>query len=236
MYIIFGGSRGIGSALAASLKSQGHSVLITARGQDPLEARARELDCRWQVCDARSFAEVEAVLGAHPETSGVACCAGGILLKPAHLTSEDELLQLWEQNLKAAFSVVRAAGKKLSSGSVVLFSSAAARIGLPNHEAVAACKGAVEALVRSAAATYCGRGLRFNAIAPGLVRTSLSERIVSRPAALEASAAMHPLGRIGEPEEVAELARWLISPESSWVTGQVLGMDGGLSSVKGKSS
>lgn len=232
MVLIFGGSRGIGAALSAKLRAQGQRVLITARGEEELAAYAREIDCEWQVCDARNFSEVEALVSRYPETVGCACCAGGILLKPAHLTSEDELLHMWEQNLKSAFAVVRAAGKKLTQGSVVLFSSAAARLGLANHEAVAASKGAVEALVRSAAASYCGRGLRFNAIAPGLVRTSLSARIVSRPAALQASAAMHPLGRIGEPEEVAELARWLLSPESSWVTGQIFAMDGGLSSVK----
>lgn len=232
MYIIFGGSRGIGAALSTKLRNQGHPVLITARGEEELAAHARAIECQWQVCDARNFAQVEEVLSQHPETIGCVCCAGGILLKPAHLTSEDELEHLWGQNLKSAFAVVRAAGKMMRSGSVVLFSSAAARIGLPNHEAVAACKGAVEALVRSAAASYCGRGLRFNAVAPGLVRTSLSARIVSRPAALQASAAMHPLGRIGEPEEVAELASWLLSPESSWVTGQIFAMDGGLSSLK----
>lgn len=232
MYIVFGGSRGIGAALAARLRSEGHSVLIAARGEAELEARASELGCEWQVCDARSFAEVEELVSRYPEARGLACCAGAILLKPAHLTSEDELSGLWEQNLKSSFSVVRAAGKRLRDASVVLFSSAAAAIGLPSHEAVAASKGAVEALVRSAAATYCSKGLRFNAIAPGLVRTSLSARIVERPAALEASAALHPLGRIGEPEEIAEMAYYLISSRSGWVTGQVFSVDGGLSRVR----
>ena len=232
MYLILGGSRGIGAALAAKLRGQGERVVIAARGKSDLEACAAELDCDWQVCDARSFEEVERLLAGYSELKGVACCAGSILLKPAHLTSESELAQLWEQNLKSAFAVVRASGKKLRSASVLLFSSAAARLGLPNHEAIAACKGAVEALVRSAAATYCARELRFNAIAPGLVRTSLSAPIINRPAALEASAALHPLGRIGEADEVAELGRWLLSPDSSWVTGQVFGLDGGLSSLK----
>ncbi|MBS2034591.1 SDR family oxidoreductase [bacterium] len=232
MYLVIGGSRGIGAALAAKLRERGERVVIAARGIDDLQACAQELGCEWEACDARSFEDVDKLVGGYPELSGVACCAGGILLKPAHLTSEPELVQMWEQNLKSAFAVVRSAGKRLRSASVVLFSSAAARIGLPNHEAVAACKSAVEGLVRSASATYCSRGLRFNAVAPGLVRTSLSAQLISRPAALEASAAMHPLGRIGEAGEVAELARWLLSPESSWVTGQIFACDGGLSSLK----
>lgn len=234
MFLIFGGSRGIGAALAARIRSDGHPVVLLARGETELLTTAQELQCQAEVCDARDFGQVEKIFSKYSGVQGAVCCAGSILLKPAHLTSEDEFEAAWAQNAKSAFAVVRAAGKKMTAGSVVLFSSAAAQVGLANHEAIAACKGAVEGLVRSAAATYCSKGLRFNAIAPGLVRTSLAERLVSRPVALEASAALHPLGRIGEPAEIAELARWLLSPESGWVTGQVFGMDGGLSKIRSK--
>ena len=119
-------------------------------------------------------------------------------------------------------------------GSVVLLSTAAARHGLANHEAIAAAKAGLVGLALSAAATYGPRGLRVNCVAPGLVRTPLTERITSNEASLKASVAMHSLGRIGEPEEVASAIAWLLDPEQSWVTGQVLGVDGGLGSVRAR--
>ena len=118
-------------------------------------------------------------------------------------------------------------------GSVVLMSSAAASIGLANHEAIAACKAGVEGLVRSAAMTYAAKQIRVNAIAPGLVQTALTERIWSNPRSAEVSMAMHPLGRFGTPEDVARAVLWLASPLQSWVTGQTIGVDGGLGRLKG---
>ena len=106
-------------------------------------------------------------------------------------------------------------------------------MGLPNHDAIAAAKGGVSALARSSAATYASRGLRVNAIAPGLVDTPLAARLTANPKSLEASRAMHPLGRIGTVDDIAAAACWLLDPATSWVTGQVLSVDGGLSTVRG---
>jgi NAD(P)-dependent dehydrogenase (short-subunit alcohol dehydrogenase family) len=117
---------------------------------------------------------------------------------------------------------------------VVLFSSGAAEVGLPNHEAIAASKAAVEGLTRSAAATYAARGLRINAIAPGLVRTNLASKLTSSPQALQASTALHAAGRIGEPDEVARMAAFVLDPSNSWITGSVLRVDGGLSRVRAR--
>jgi NAD(P)-dependent dehydrogenase (short-subunit alcohol dehydrogenase family) len=117
-------------------------------------------------------------------------------------------------------------------GSIVLVSSAAARVGLANHEAIAAAKAGVIGLALSAAATYAPRGIRVNCVAPGLVRTPLTSRITENEAALKGSLAMHALGRIGEASDVASAMEWLLDPAQAWVTGQVIGVDGGLASLR----
>lgn len=234
MVIVIGGAGGIGKEITRLLREQGRDVLIAGRTKESLAQVASELDCAYQQCDACDFGAVEGLLKSQTCLKGVVNCAGSILLKPAHLSSESDYEETLDANLKTAYAVVRAAGKCMKEGSVVLFSSAAARHGLPNHELIAAAKGAVEGLVRSAAATYAPKNLRFNAIAPGLVETPLAHRLTSRPAAREASVAQHPLRRLGNPAEVASLACWLLSEQGSWVTGQVYGMDGGLATVKGR--
>jgi NAD(P)-dependent dehydrogenase (short-subunit alcohol dehydrogenase family) len=119
-------------------------------------------------------------------------------------------------------------------GSVVLLSSAAARLGIANHEAIAAAKAGVLGLVLSAAASYASRAIRVNAVAPGLVRTPLTAPLTMDETALKRSTALHPLGRIGEPDEVASAIEWLLDPGQAWVTGQVIGVDGGLATVRSR--
>jgi NAD(P)-dependent dehydrogenase (short-subunit alcohol dehydrogenase family) len=123
---------------------------------------------------------------------------------------------------------------RAEGGSIVLLASAAAEVGLVNHEAIAAAKAGVIGLGRAAAATYARQGIRVNVVAPGLVDTPLSASILSNELARQASVDMHPLGRIGTAEDVASAIDWLLSREASWVTGQVLGVDGGLASVRGR--
>jgi NAD(P)-dependent dehydrogenase (short-subunit alcohol dehydrogenase family) len=185
------------------------------------------------VLDAADFEAMTVVFSQYPGITAAVNLAGSILLKPAHATSSDEFEATVAINLRTSFSLVRAAGQAMraSGGSVVLMSTCAASMGMPNHEAIAAAKAGVEGLTRAAAATYASVGLRFNAIAPGLVETPLAERITGSEASLKASIAMHPLGRIGAPDEIARAIAFLLDPESSWITGQVLGVDGGLARV-----
>ena len=167
---------------------------------------------------------------------GAAPWTGSLLLKPAHRTSDDEYRQTMAANLDAAFAVVRGATKAMlrTGGSIVLVSSAAGRLGLANHEAIAAAKAGIEGLARAAAASGAARGIRVNAVAPGLTRTPLTEALLGAPASEAASIAMHALGRLGEPEDVARAIAWLLDPGQEWITGQVLGVDGGLSSVRAR--
>jgi 3-oxoacyl-[acyl-carrier protein] reductase len=113
----------------------------------------------------------------------------------------------------------------------VLVSTAATRVGLANHEAIAAAKGGIEGLVRAAAATYASAGIRINAIAPGLVKTPMTQRLWEDPQIAQASVQMHALGRLGEPGDIARAIAFLVDPANSWITGQVLGVDGGLGSI-----
>jgi NAD(P)-dependent dehydrogenase (short-subunit alcohol dehydrogenase family) len=167
---------------------------------------------------------------------GIVNCAGSLLLKPAHLTSGADWQATLAANLTSAFGCVRAAGRllKTDGGSVVLLSSAAARIGLANHEAIAAAKAGVIGLALSAAATYARQRIRFNVVAPGLVRTPLTRGLVASELAEKASVGMHPLGRLGEPEDVARAIVFLLDPAQGWITGQVLGVDGGLADLKSR--
>lgn len=241
-FVILGAAGGIGSAIARSLAADGARLVLAGHRPEALDALAAGLrehgaEVEAAAVEASDFAAVEAlVAGAaqrHGRVAGIVNAVGSILLKPAHMTSEADLADTLRQNVQTAFAAVRAAGKVMTDGgSVLLFASSASEVGLPNHEAIAAAKAAVGGLARSAAATYAGRKLRVNALAPGLVETPLAARITGNAKSLEVSVAMHPAGRIGRPEDVVPAARWLLDPASDWVTGQVIPIDGGMSRVR----
>ncbi|MCU0705213.1 MAG: SDR family oxidoreductase [Fimbriiglobus sp.] len=246
-YVIVGAAGGIGSVVCRRLAKSGARILLVGRTADKLQSLAEELqslDPAGQfipfAADATKSAEVDAAFAKAVELfgtlSGAANLVGSILLKPAHLTTDAELEDTLSLNTRSAFYTVRAAAKAMmnTGGSVVLASTVAATIGLTNHEAIATAKGAVNGLVLSAAATYAPRNIRVNAVAPGLVKTPLAAKITGNELALKASTAMHPLGRVGEPDDVAACVAWLLDPNTTWVTGQVIGIDGGLGKVKAK--
>lgn len=237
VYLVLGASGGIGANLSRTLASRGGQLVLAARDSDRLRNLAAELSATAYPLDATRISDVDSCLAQvvekHGRVDGVVNCVGSLLLKPAHATTEDEWLTALNLNLTSAFATVRAAAKVMpQGGSVVLMSSVAARVGLANHEAIAAAKAGVIGLTLSAAATYASRRLRVNCVAPGLVRTPLTERLTSSEVALRASTAMHPLGRIGEPDDIAQVIAWLLGPDSSWITGQVISVDGGMSTVR----
>jgi NAD(P)-dependent dehydrogenase (short-subunit alcohol dehydrogenase family) len=235
-FVIIGAAGGIGSALARRLKKGGAGLILVGRSMERLAPLGEELSAETRSIDATNATELErAVLECGP-IHGIVNCAGSLLLKPAHLTTETEWRQTIESNLTTAYATVRAGAKALMSGggSIVLCATAAARTGLANHEAIAAAKGGVIGLTLSAAATYAGRNIRVNCVAPGLTDTPLAARITSNEAALKASTSMHALGRIGRADDVASGIAWLLDPENSWVTGQVIGIDGGLGSIRAR--
>jgi len=235
---LIGASGGIGSVLARRLVAGGYAVVLAGRRAEPLRELAKGLGSTFIPVDACSFEALDNALNealqVHGRLDGIVNCAGSLLLKPAHQTTQVEWRETVTANLDTAFATVRAGARAMlkSGGSIVLMSSAAGRIGLPNHEAIAAAKAGVVGLALSAAATYAARGVRVNVVAPGLTRTPLTADLLRSPAAAAASLSMHPLGRLGEPEDVASAIQWLLAPAQSWITGQVLGVDGGLSTLR----
>lgn len=239
--LILGATGGIGSALARQLHAEGCRLTLAARDADRLAALGAELAAETLPLDATDAAAVEqavsGIVERHGRLDAAANCVGSILLKPAHLTTPEEFSRTLALNLGTAFNLVRAATRAMSrqgGGAIALVSSVAAQRGLVSHEAIAAAKAGVEALARSAAASYARQGVRVNCVAPGLVRTPLTAALTGNEATLKTSTALHPLGRIGEPAEVASALAWLLHPAQGWITGQVLGVDGGLAHVQAR--
>ena len=234
---ILGATGTIGAALSRRLVRQGHPLVLVGRDTEKLSRLSQELGQPYVEVDISNSQNLEQMLQdageAHDGFHALVNCIGSILLKPAHTTTDDDFRRVVETNLFSAFATVRVGAKLLRErgGTIILFASAAAEIGIPNHEAIAAAKAGVIGLARSAAATYANYNIRVNVVSPGLIRTEMTRRIWENAASATASAQMHALGRLGEPEQVASLAAWLLDSENDWITGQVIGIDGGLGHV-----
>lgn len=179
------------------------------------------------------IAELDSLPDIDEEFDGLVYSPGTINLKPFRSLKDDDFRYDMEINLIGAVRVISKYLKNLlksGNASVVLFSSVAATHGMPYHASIASAKAAVEGLTRSLAAEFAGK-IRFNAIAPSLTDTPLAGRLLRTDSQKESSAMMHPMKRTGRPEDIASAARFLLSDESSWITGQVLGVDGGLSTL-----
>ena len=229
--LIIGAAGGIGTILVDDLVDLSFNLLLGYRSNKPVIKSAES-----QLVDAENFQSVHDFVQHGKDKFGkvdaIVNLVGNLILKPAHLCNEDEFDQTINKNLKSSFAVVKAAGSMLEDCSIVLLSTAATKIGLANHELISSAKSGVEGLVKSASKTYARKKIRFNSVAPGLVATPLSSKIVNNPIALKASEKMHALGRIGEPEDISRMIQFLINPQNNWITGQNFVVDGGLSSTK----
>ena len=226
--LIIGGTSGIGAELVRQLEAENASVITASRQATANHSGNHIL---WDATDATS--DLSASL---PEKlDGLVYCPGSINLRPFARISDAEFLNDFEINVMGAIRAIRQsinALKRSGEASVVLYSTVAASQGMNFHASVATSKRALEGLSLSLAAEYANSNIRFNVIAPSLTDTPLAAALLSSPEKIEASNKRHPLGRIGQADDIAGATLFLLSEVSSWMTGQVLAVDGGLSSIK----
>lgn len=235
--VIIGATGGVGSALAARLSGQGVALHLVARNGTALAAIAERFGASHQVADCTDDAALTAaVAAAGPRIAGVAYCVGSIVMKPLKRASVEDFASTYALNVIGAARAVAAAeaGLRACEGSVVLFSSVAARAGFPNHAVIGAAKAAVEGLCVALAAELAP--VRVNCIAPSLTRSKMAAGMTGNDAMARALAAQHPVSRLGEPADGAALAAFLLSPDAGWITGQVIGVDGGRATLRTRTS
>ncbi|MDN3584635.1 SDR family NAD(P)-dependent oxidoreductase [Mucilaginibacter flavus] len=228
--VVAGGSSGIGLSLVKLLSNQKAQVYVISRtGSDewPHSVKHLALDIN---------GNPDALAGFLPDqVHGVVYSIGSINLKPFNRLTEDDFLNDYRINVVGAVKVIQQSLKQLKNAgeaSIVLISSVAAKSGMPYHASISAAKSGLEGLALSLAAELAAQHIRVNVIAPSLTDTPMAQNLLSTPEKREASAKRHPLGKFGLPDDISQAAAFLLSDESGWMTGQVIGIDGGLGKLK----
>lgn len=232
--IIMGAGGATGQALSKILADQGRNLFLTARNENDFP----DIDAQTAICDVSDENQVSSAIANADDGDGfdgLAYCIGSINLKPLKGAKEEDYLNAYNLNVLGAIRALKAAekGLKKAGGSVVLFSTIAVQQGFNNHTIISTAKGAIEGLTRSLAAEWAPK-VRVNAIAPSLSDTKMASSILSSDQMREAVAGMHPIPRLGEGQDLASMAAFLLSEQSAWITGQILSVDGGRSRVRVK--
>ncbi len=225
--VVVGGTKGIGKNIADLLKESNLFVLARTidEGSDISDAHFIKADVTQPTIDLSMLPEV---------IDGLVYCPGSINLKPFHRLTDQDFVDDWNINFMGAVRIIRQLLpnlKKAKSPSIVLFSTVAVSIGMPFHASIAAAKGSIEGLTKALAAELAPK-IRVNCIAPSLTETSLSQKLVNTPEKIEGGAKRHPLQRIGKTNDIAQMACFLLSGNASWMTGQIIHIDGGMSTLK----
>ena len=232
--LILGSTGSIGSSLAKKIVSDGGEVHLVGRDEKNLSALASELNSSFTTCDVLEENYSEKIMNDLGDTpiNGLAYCVGSIDLKPLKLTKKSDFMQSFNLNLISATEIIKSTSDNLkqNKGSIVLFSTVAVKRGFANHAIVASAKGAVEGLTVSLAAEFAPN-IRVNCIAPSLTKSKISNFLLKNQKIAEGIAKMHPLKRLGEGSDSSAVAHFLLGENSSWITGQIFGVDGGRSSL-----
>ena len=240
--LIVGATGGIGQSLSREL-SKKHNLFLGSRKMEKINHLVNDLNSNdylvgGDTIDVCIYESIESFIDEGNKFLGsIDCiinCAGSLLLKPIHLSTQEEIENVFKTNLFGCFGLLKYGFKYLrkDGGSVILFSSAASKVGLKNHDCISSAKSGVSSFALSAASTYARYNIRINAIAPGLVDTPLTSKIVNNKINLDYSKNLHGLNRIGSPENFIPIVNSLIDQRSDWITGQTIFVDGGLSNIK----
>lgn len=236
--LITGASGGVARALARRLRGEGWRLVLVSRDTSRLDPGEHDVLVQ---ADVSTPGGAEAAFSLAAERTGgvpdaLVNCAGNTLIAPLGRVTAEAFRSCMAANVDTAFFSVQAYTKALLAvqrpGAIVLFSSVVAGTGVSHHAAIAAAKGAIEALVRSIAADFSAHGIRINAVAAGLMRTPLTERLLASERSQQQIAAQYPLGHYGDAADGAAVAAWLLGHDARWITGEVIHMDGGFSAVR----
>ena len=233
-YLIFGATGSIGSKLSEKLYESNKDVHLIGRDEEELKKLSSNFNCEYTVLDILSdnISEFMKDEFNNINISGVAYCIGSIDLKPLKLAKKQDFERCLSLNFFPVIEIIKGLQDNLkrNKGSVVLFSTVAVRKGFTNHAIISSTKGAIEGLTVSLAAEFAPN-IRLNCIAPTLTNSKMSQNILKSKIMAESIAKSHPMKRIGKPEDVASMAKFLLTDESSWITGQIIGVDGGRSKL-----
>jgi len=234
-FLIIGGNSDIAKVLIENLLNQEANITLLVR-QESLPTSTSE-NIEIVVGDATQEGDLQQAVQAASNKGpidGIVHCVGSIVIRPPHAMKKEGFEEVITTNLTSAFLTLSLGGKSMlrnGGGRMVFCSSVAGSIGLVNHEAISAAKGGIESMVRSAAATYAQRGLRINAVAPGLTDTKMASKILASDAMRDAAESKIPLRRLNQKQEVAQTIHWLLTAAPDNMTGQVLHLDGGMSNI-----
>ena len=233
-YLIFGATGSVGSNLAIQLSEANKEIHLIGRNDVELKKLSSELGCDYTVLDILSDGIYENLQKNFEDIdiAGIAYCIGSIDLKPLMKTNKEDFQKCLKLNFFPIVEVIKVFKDNLkkNKGSIVLFSTVAAQRGFTNHSIIASVKGAIEGLTVSLAAEFAP-DIKVNCIAPSLTNSKIAEPILKNKILAEGIAKAHPMKRIGEGKDAAAMAKFLLTEESSWITGQIIGVDGGRSSI-----
>ena len=232
--LIFGATGAVGSSLAKLLKDSSQEAHLIGKNEEEVSKLADQTGFSFSVSDVLEDNFIEKIEQDLNETqiSGIAYCVGSIDLKPLNLISRKDVLKCFSLNLFPIYDIVKKFHQNLKTnkGSVVLFSTVAVKQGFPNHSIISPAKASLEGLTLSLASEF-SPNVRVNCIAPSMSNSKMASKILKNPKIAEGIAKQHPLKRVGEGKDTAALAKFLLSEESSWITGQIIGVDGGRSNI-----